>query len=224
MKFFLNASIDTLPTKTNLKQWGKLTNDKCFCGLRQTLNHVMNCCRICLDQRRYTYRHDNILLYIAKCLDRAKYTCYLDIEGYQTPTNGTIPPSLAVTTLKPDIVIMDKKTKNVHIFELTVPKETRISISNKLKMEKYQHFITDISHFKVAVTPFEIGSHTGQVTRDNRKALIGMHKFCSKGIKLSTFIKNISSISVLSSFHIFTSRNEENWAKGDPILAPFPNQ
>ena len=83
MKFVLNASIDTLPTKTNLKQWGKLTNDKCFCGLRQTLNHVLNCCRICLDQGRYTYRHDNILLYIARCLDRAKYTCYLEIEGYQ---------------------------------------------------------------------------------------------------------------------------------------------
>ena len=79
MKFVLNASIDTLPQKTNLKQLGKLTNDKCFCGLSQTLNHVLNCCRICLDQGRYTYRHDNILLYIAKCLDRAKYTCYLDI-------------------------------------------------------------------------------------------------------------------------------------------------
>ena len=26
MKFVLNSSIDTLPTKVNLKQWGKLTN------------------------------------------------------------------------------------------------------------------------------------------------------------------------------------------------------
>ena len=30
MKFLLNASIDTLPTKVNLKQWGKISNDKCF--------------------------------------------------------------------------------------------------------------------------------------------------------------------------------------------------
>ena len=30
MKWILNSSINTLPTKTNLKQWGKLVNDKCF--------------------------------------------------------------------------------------------------------------------------------------------------------------------------------------------------
>ena len=30
MKWLLNTSIDTLPTKVNLKLWGKLTNEKCF--------------------------------------------------------------------------------------------------------------------------------------------------------------------------------------------------
>ena len=40
MKFVLNASIDTLPTKANLTQWGKRTNDKCRCGVKETLNHV----------------------------------------------------------------------------------------------------------------------------------------------------------------------------------------
>ena len=28
MKFILNSSIDTLPKKVNIKQWGKLTNAK----------------------------------------------------------------------------------------------------------------------------------------------------------------------------------------------------
>ena len=73
MKFVLNAAIDTLPTKVNLKQWGKCVNDKCFCGRRQTLNHILNCCKISLDQGRYTFRHDNILAYISQCLDKSKY-------------------------------------------------------------------------------------------------------------------------------------------------------
>ena len=74
-EFNFNGSINTLPTETDLEQWEKLTNDKCFCGLRQTLTHVLNCCRICLDQGRYTYRHDYILWYTAKCLDITKYSC-----------------------------------------------------------------------------------------------------------------------------------------------------
>ena len=30
MKFVLNSSIDTLPTRVNLKLWGKLVNGRCF--------------------------------------------------------------------------------------------------------------------------------------------------------------------------------------------------
>ena len=36
MRRLLNDSIDTLPTKVNLKLWGKITNDKCFCRQRQS--------------------------------------------------------------------------------------------------------------------------------------------------------------------------------------------
>ena len=224
MKFILNSSIDTLPTKTNLKLWGKITNDKCFCGQRQTLNHILNCCKTGLEQGRFTYRHDNILHYIEKCLDRSKFTCFIDIEGHQTPSGGTLPPSLVVTNLKPDIVILDKKKKTLHIFELTVPGETRISTAHKLKMEKYQHFVKDITSYQTCVVPFEVGSHTGQISRENSKNLHLLHKFCEKNVKLKCFIKNISIISVLSSFHLFTCRNEPSWSRGSPILAPFPNQ
>ena len=136
MKWLLNASIDTLPTKVNLKLWGKVTNEKCFCGQRQTLNHILNCCVVSLNQGRYTYRHDNIQSYIHKCLDTSKYICYTDIPGHQTQEGGTIPPEVAVTTLKPDIVIIDKRRKNIHIFELTVPGEKRINTAHKLKLEK----------------------------------------------------------------------------------------
>ena len=157
MKWILNASIDTLPTKVNLKQWGKVTNEKCFCGQRQTLNHILNCCVVSLDQGRYTYRHDSILNYIQKCLDNTKYTCYTDIQGHQTQGGGTLPPDIIVTTLKPDIVVIDKKTKTLDIFELTVPGETRISTAHNLKFEKYQHFISDIQTYRVSVHPFEVG-------------------------------------------------------------------
>ena len=126
MKFLLNSVIDTLPTKVNLKLWGKRTSDKCRCGKRETLNHILNGCEMALQKGRYTYRHDTILKYISDCLDREKFKCYVDIEGCQTPAGGTIPPKLVVTTLRPDIVILDKRKKEVNVFELTVLAESSL--------------------------------------------------------------------------------------------------
>ena len=221
MKFLLNASIDTLPTKVNLKQWGKISNDKCFCGKRQTLNHILNCCKKSLEDGRYTYRHDSILNYIDKCLDLEKFVCFVDIEGRKTPAGGTLPPKVIVTTLKPDIVIIDNKTKEVNIFELTCPGEKRIDVANKLKKEKYQHFLKDITQFKATVTPFEVGSNTGHISQRNKQSFHLLHKYCKKNIKLNQFKNNISAISGLSSFFIFNCRNEKNWEPMDYILPPL---
>ena len=85
MKFVLNSSINTLPTKSNLCLWGKRTNDKCRCGVKETLNHLLNCCQLALNEGRFTYRHDSVLNnYIASCLDKDKFSCFVDIPGHQT--------------------------------------------------------------------------------------------------------------------------------------------
>ena len=224
MKWLLNSSIDTLPTKVNLKIWGKVNNEKCFCGQRQTLNHILNCCVVSLNQGRFTYRHDSILNYIKGCLDNSKYTCYVDIEGHQTQGGGTIPPEITVTTLKPDIVIIDKKAKSLEIFELTVPGESRISIAHNIKLRKYQHFESDIHTYKVSVLPFEIGSNTGYISRENKASVARLHKFCKRDIKLKNFKNNISSIAILGSYYIFNNRNVETWlTPSDYIYSPMTN-
>ena len=208
MKFLLNSTIDTLPTKVNLKLWGKRSSDKCRCGKKETLNHILNGCEMALQEGRYTYRHDTILKYISDSLDKVKYTCYVDIEGCQTPAGGTLPPSLVVSTLRPDIVIVDKKNKEVNIFELTVPSESRIKISHNLKYQKYQHLISDIGGQSVNIIPFEIGSQTGYISLENKEYCKKLHKFCQSDIKLRKFKQNISALTVLSSYFIFNSRNQ----------------
>ena len=223
MKFLLNSAIDTLPTKVNLKLWGKRASDKCRCGRKETLNHILNGCEMALQEGRYTYRHDNILKYISDCLDRVKFTCYVDIPGCQTPAGGTLPPSLVVTALRPDIVIMDKQKKEVNVYELTVPGETRIKISHNLKYQRYQHLVSDIRGQTVNIIPFEIGASTGYVSYENKSHLKSLHKFCQKNIKLKKFTQNISALTVLSSYLIFNSRNH-GWGDMDPIIPPFPNQ
>ena len=66
--------------------------------------------------------------------------------------------NLLVIAEKPDLVIIDRIEEKMDIFELTVPLETNIKNANTQKMNKYEHFITDITTRDVSVHPFEIGS------------------------------------------------------------------
>ena len=64
--------------------------------------------------------------------------------------------------VKPDLVIIDRMEEKMDIFELTVPLDTNIKNANTQKMNKYEHFITDITTRDVSV-PFEIGSETQSI-------------------------------------------------------------
>ena len=116
MKFILNSNIHTLPTMNNLKLWKKASSDKChLCKNRDSTLHCLSGCKVSLDQKRYTWRHDNLIRYIVECVDTARFTVYSDIPGFQTPNGGSIPAAMCVTLLKPDVVIVDENLKKVHM-------------------------------------------------------------------------------------------------------------
>ena len=60
----------------------------------------------------------------------------------------TVPPNLHVTAEKPDLVIFDRMEEKMDIFELTVPLETNIKNTNAQKINKYAHFISDITTYR----------------------------------------------------------------------------
>jgi hypothetical protein len=103
-----------------------------------------------------------------------------------------------VTNLKPNITIWDKAQNKFHMFELTCPLDRNIETRHQEKTKKYAYFLKDITHISTTVTAFEISS-LGNVTIENKKRLALLHKFCKPGTKLSTFVKNISSLSIYSS-------------------------
>ena len=228
MKWLINSSIDTLPTRANLKRWGKCPTDKCpHCGNRETTNHILNCCKVYLNQQRYTWRHNNIINYIVSNLDKTKYSVYSDIPGYTTAAGGSIPPHILVTGRKPDIVIVSECDKKLISFELTVPFETRIGEANRLKTETYAQLEADLNQtgYKATITAFEIGSR-GLVTPENRDRLRAIHSLLTPNKpKLKTFIENISSLAVISSYFIFLSRKEPSWNENTPYVQPvYRNQ
>ena len=120
LKFLLNASIDTLPTAVNLKRWKKSPSDMCkLCRGRQTTNHILNCCSVALNTKRFTWRHDTLLKYIVSSVDTEKFKVFSDIQGHQAAGGGSIPPEICVTNLRPDIVLINVENNTVNLLELT---------------------------------------------------------------------------------------------------------
>ena len=82
--------------------------------------------------------------------------------------------------------------------------------------------LTDISQFHTSVTAFEITS-TGHISKRNHSHLQALHKFCKPGIKLSNFKKNISGLSIYSSYHIWLCRNDPTFQEPPYLPPPFPD-
>ena len=95
-----------------------------------------------------------------------------------------------------------------------------IEARHTYKENKYSYLLTDITNYKPAVTAFEVGAR-GFVSKDNKERLKTLHKYCKKNIKLKTFIKNISSLTVNSSYYIFLCRKDPAWSDPPPLAAPF---
>ena len=127
---------------------------------------------------------------------------------------------MAVTTLKPDMVIMDHKEKTIHLFELTVNWESNSEKNNTYKSEKYPQFLKDITKYKPSLTAFELGV-MGHLDMESMKRLKNLHLFMRKNIKLKTFTNNLSALTVNSSNFIFTCRNESMWNHVGYLGPPF---
>ena len=224
LKFLVNASIETLPTQANLKRWKKSHSDKCpLCKGRQTTNHILNICSVWKDSGRWTWRHNNIISYIVNSIDLDKYIVHSDIPGHCTSNGGTFPPSICVTNLKPDIVIQEKATNSIHIFELTCPLESNIEIRNIENTNKYAHFVRNLSNFNCKLTCSEISSR-GFINQRNLNNIHTIHTFTKKGVKLKTFKQNISVLSVLSSYHIWLCRSDPTFVEPPYLPAPYQDK
>ena len=223
LKFLVNSVVDTLPSAANLVRWGKSNSDKCkLCKCRQTTDHCLNICKVGLNTGRWTWRHNNIVNYVVNSIDTQKFSVQSDIPGHEAAGGGTIPPEILITNLKPDITILDKTNNKFHIFELTCPLMANIDKQHEYKTNKYAHMLTDISQFHTSVTAFEITS-TGHISKRNHSHLQALHKFCKPGIKLSNFKKNISGLSIYSSYHIWLCRNDPIFQEPPFLPPPFPD-
>ena len=141
LPFALKATTNTLNTPDNLRRWGKKKLANCsLCGNHCTLLHILNYCSVSLNQRRYDWRHDSIVNLLTSTLLEGKPSdidIYSDIEGYKI-NGGTIPGDILCTLERPDIVLVERKSRKITLLELTCSFESNIDAAHLRKQRQYQ--------------------------------------------------------------------------------------
>ena len=214
-KFMINSLTDTLNTRANLKRWGKCMTTKCRgCGNHETLHHVLNNCSTFLEQGRYTWRHNNILSFIHSFLKESiSENDILNCDLGENERFTTVPLECSVTNLIPDICYLMTNEKELIVIELTVPFELNIENAHTRKTNKYSPLISDIESkgYKVKFIALEIGSR-GYIDNENMKRLKSIYGLVNNNqISFKIFRDKIAKLSVLSSFVIYSARNDPSW-------------
>ena len=218
MAWAARASTNCLASPDNLAKWKRIVDPKCpLCSLSPcTLGHMLSNCKEALN--RYEWRHNNILKYLhtlisAQGLEGVEV--FADLEGHRV--NGvTIPPDVAMTAQKPDLVIIDQNAKEVKLVELTVPWDTSTNMAAALKRktERYEDLAAEINGngFKCSNIPLEIG--TRGVVNTRNKAVLTQLCHAVKVTKVSAVIKNCSKLALLGSYSIWNARYSMDWSGG----------
>ena len=70
-----------------------------------------------------------------------------------------IPREICDTNLRPDLIIVSRKTKQIGIVELTVPNEDRIEVSGEIKRQKYEQIAQEgrLRGWRVRIWAVEVG-------------------------------------------------------------------
>ena len=215
-KFLFNSILTSLPTKDNLRKWGKVLSAACdLCGEYETVGHVLSGCKTMLDQGRYTWRHDSVLNLVNNFIPVTQLpniTIYTDL-GDQS---WTIPPDLLPTSDRPDLVVIDYTGKTISILELTVPFERNISTDHQYKCHKYAHLMIDLQRlgYSVKYYAIEIGCRA-MISEANNRRLHAFYKsipgFKFTNRDFTKLKKSICKTVITASFVIFKSKHFKLW-------------
>jgi len=160
VKFGVNAIINTLPSRNNLKRWKLISDDACpLCQNGQTIQHVLSFCKPALVSGRFTWRHNTVLKPIADYV-RALLPPSVIIHVDDLPEYKYDQPFLHTvhtTTLRPDIVLVEAKSKTFVMIELSCPDDENMNQRRTFKQKKYEPLVQNATanHWKTQLHTIE---------------------------------------------------------------------
>ena len=120
-----------------------------------------------------------------------------------------VPEEIAITNLRPDILLISQKTKQLGIIELTVPSEDRIEVSGEIKKLKYETIAQEgkTKGWRVRIWSLEVGCKGfPAVSLSTFFKDIGY-----SGGKRKRIIENIGKVAEQASHTIWKSSFYKNW-------------
>ena len=203
--FAIRYLSNSLANGTNAVKWGIANSSKClFCGENQTLQHVVSACKVSLNGGRWNWRHDSILINIARMLGKIKdLKVYCDIADSEFQT----PSVITGDAERPDIVVV--KERSCYLIELTVGFETNITKNSERKRMKYKDLTERLENdYTVKYCDLSLGAIgvIGTESKDIQKTFeeLGLSKEES-----SYLIRKISNVCLRATYFIFCNRNKE---------------
>ena len=132
-------------------------------------------------------------------------------------SNLVVPPFLAMTRLRPDILLYSIQSKICIIIELTCCCEENIEDWHKKKYSKYESLSSSIAlnGWEVHLFPIEVGARGYCGT--SVKSCFARLGFLGKSVR--SLIKSLSITSIKASFFIWQSRDSRVWNKHFPSHA-----
>ena len=201
--FVIRYLNNTLPNATNTFKWKISASKLCnFCHNDQTLGHVVGGCRTFLDEKRYNWRHDSIILSLASMIPRHTDTAvYADVPGFSSPS------VITGDAHRPDIVI--KINNSLWVLELTVGFETNILKNFDRKQTNYTFLLSELRKRYSKVTYANLSMGACGVVGKNSNLLKLMKELKVPDSDSTYHVTKIINICSRSTYYIFSCRNKD---------------
>ena len=224
----MKAIIDALPSRANLKRWTLIKPGCEACPLclgLQTTVHVLSACPRTLGKRRW--RHDSILSALVGFVEnRLLPTAEILVDlVHHARSYRVFPPEFGETSLRPDLLIVDRVRRKFAIIELSVPAEENINVRHDKKVAKYQPLQRNVietlgSGWSVELIAVEIGACGLQRT----SLSAGFNVLQRLGIlagyerqDLKQLSDRLSFIALRCSYAIWATRKAVEWPDDAPL-------
>ena len=202
----------SVTTKYIKKMIHKTTNDdRCrACGQHaETIHHVISGCPV-YSTTKYLQRHDNI----------CKYVHMLLLDKYDIPYNAVawwkydpdplvendevkilwnfpVQTDQRVQHNKPDIMIIEKRSRKAHIIDVAVPNDNNIARKHETKIRDYTDLSIEIKRLwdleNVTITPIIVGA-TGVIHE--------RFKIANENLGININISEVQKIAILGTVNI----------------------
>ena len=124
---------NTLATRKHLCKWSISQSYACsFCLQAESLQHIVSSCKSHLEDGSYTWRHNSVLLYLAKT-----FSSFSNCSLYAELPSVLSPSLITGHSLRPDFVSITKNT-SLYIWELPLGFESNLQINSNRKATKYK--------------------------------------------------------------------------------------